>query len=46
MKIDLDKIKVKAIPIMQEAGVTHSAIFGSYATGSNTKNSDIDIFID
>ena len=46
MKTDLEEIKKKALPILKEAGVTRSSIFGSYARGENKKNSDIDILVD
>lgn len=46
MKSDIDVIKDKALPILREAGVTRSSVFGSYARGENKKNSDIDLLID
>lgn len=46
MKTDLEEIKRKAVPILKEAGVTRSSVFGSYARGENNKNSDIDLLID
>jgi len=42
----LDEIKNKAVPILKKAGVTRSAIFGSYVRGENIKGSDIDILVD
>jgi len=44
--VDIDKIKEKVLPVLKEAGVTRSAIFGSYALGENTKDSDVDILIE
>jgi len=38
--------KKKALPILKQAGVTRSAIFGSYARGENNQDSDVDILID
>ena len=35
----------KIIPILKNEGVAKAAIFGSYATGKQKKNSDIDIVI-
>lgn len=46
MKTDLDQIKKKALPILKQAGVIKSSIFGSYVRGEQTKNSDIDILIE
>ena len=39
----IERIKLKALPILKKYGVTKAGIFGSYATGKNKKNSDIDI---
>ncbi len=46
MKTDLEQIKAKAIPILRNAGVTRSALFGSYVRGESTSDSDIDILVD
>ena len=43
---NVDLIKQKAVPILKEAGVTRSALFGSYVQGNNTKESDIDLLVD
>lgn len=44
--IEIDQIKETVLPILKEAGVTRSAIFGSYAAGENTEKSDVDILIE
>jgi len=46
MKAYLEDIKTKALPILKEAGVTRSSIFGSYVRGENRKKSDVDILVD
>lgn len=46
MKASLEEIKKKALPILKEAGVTRSSIFGSYVRGGAKKGSDIDILVD
>ncbi len=46
MTSNLDLIKQKAVPILKEAGVTRSSIFGSYVRGEERENSDIDILVD
>jgi len=46
MKTTLAYIKNKALPILKEAGVTRSALFGSYVRGDNKEDSDIDILVD
>ena len=43
---DIDQIKTKAIPVLKQAGVTRSALFGSYSRGEAKKDSDIDILIE
>lgn len=42
----IDEIKKKTIPIAQEYGVDSMSLFGSYARGDATENSDVDILID
>lgn len=46
MKITIDDIKTKALPVLKEAGVTRSSLFGSYIRGEQKENSDIDILVD
>lgn len=46
MRTSLDEIKKKAIPVLKEAGVLRSAIFGSYVRGEERENSDIDILVE
>jgi predicted nucleotidyltransferase len=42
----VDEIKTKIIPILKEAGVTHSSLFGSYVRNEETENSDVDILVE
>ena len=42
----LEQIKEKALPVLKNAGVTKSSLFGSYVRGEATENSDVDILID
>ncbi|OGY08901.1 MAG: hypothetical protein A2700_00195 [Candidatus Blackburnbacteria bacterium RIFCSPHIGHO2_01_FULL_44_64] len=42
----LDNIRNKALPILKRAGVTRSALFGSYVRGEAQPDSDIDILIE
>lgn len=35
MNVGIDQIKEKVLPILKEAGVTHSSLFGSYIRGEN-----------
>lgn len=46
MKANIEDIKKKALPILKEAGVTSSSIFGSYVYGKNKEDSDIDILVE
>ena len=43
---NLNEIKNKAVPVLKEAGVTRSSIFGSYVRGEERENSDIDMLVD
>lgn len=46
MKVTVDEIKNKVVPILKEAGVTRSSLFGSYVRGEETDKSDVDILVD
>ncbi|MDO8573806.1 MAG: nucleotidyltransferase domain-containing protein [Candidatus Daviesbacteria bacterium] len=46
MKVNLDQIKKRALPILKEEGATRAALFGSVVRGEATENSDIDILVD
>ena len=45
LKKGIEKMKLKILPILKKHGVVRAGIFGSYATGEQKKNSDIDILI-
>ncbi len=46
MSTQLSELIKKARPILKSAGVTRSAVFGSYARGEDEANSDIDILVE
>lgn len=46
MKANLKQIKDKALPVLKQAGVTRSSIFGSIVRGEAKKDSDIDILVE
>lgn len=46
MNDNINNIKQKAVPILKEAGVTRSSIFGSYVRGENRDDSDVDMLIE
>jgi len=43
---EIKKIKKKIIPILKKNKIKRAGIFGSYARGEQTKNSDVDILVD
>lgn len=46
MRVDISQIKQKALPILKEAGVTRSSLFGSVVRGEAGEDSDIDILVE
>ena len=46
MKIDINEIKRKIIPILESYQVKRAALFGSSVRGRMEKDSDIDILVD
>lgn len=38
-------IKKSIVPVLKTQGVTKAGIFGSFATGTEKKNSDVDILV-
>ena len=42
----IDEIKNKTAPIAKEFGVSRMSLFGSYARGEATDDSDVDLYID
>ncbi len=43
---NIQEIKDKAIPVLKLAGAKRAAIFGSYARGEASSDSDIDMLVD
>lgn len=46
MQVSIADIKQKAVPILKEAGVTRSSLFGSYVRGENREDSDLDMLVE
>ena len=46
MRKEIAEIKRKIVPVLKKNGVRKAGIFGSYARGEQTKNSDVDILIE
>lgn len=44
--MDIQKIKVKAMPVFKKEGIVKAAVFGSQATGGAKKTSDIDMLVE
>ena len=42
----IDEIKSKVVPVAKNYGISKLSLFGSYAKGEATDDSDIDFFID
>ena len=45
-KLTIDQIKEKVVPILKEAGIKRSSLFGSYVRGEQTEKSDIDLLVE
>lgn len=46
MKSKIEEIKKKVVPILKEAGVTRSSLFGSVVRGDARGDSDIDMLVE
>jgi predicted nucleotidyltransferase len=46
MKNDINKIKQKILPILQDYGIKRLALFGSCVRGEMGEGSDVDILVD
>jgi len=46
MNTNIEEIKNRAIPVLKEAGVIRSSLFGSYTRGEEKTDSDIDMLVE
>ncbi len=46
MTKEIKKIKTKILPVLKKRNIKKAGIFGSYATGEQKKNSDVDILVE
>ena len=46
MSQDIQQLKDKIIPVLKDANVIHSAVFGSVARGEATSDSDVDLLVE
>lgn len=44
--MSIDQIKTQILPVLKEAGVLRSSLFGSYVRGEAAESSDIDILVE
>jgi predicted nucleotidyltransferase len=44
--MNIQTIKTKATPILENEGIIKAAVFGSYATGEAKKSSDVDLLVE
>jgi len=45
-KDEIEKLKPKIVKVLKRNGVKRAGIFGSYARGEQTENSDVDILVE
>ncbi|MBU1299582.1 MAG: nucleotidyltransferase family protein [Bacteroidetes bacterium] len=46
MKVNIEEIKQKILPILQRYGVKRVGLFGSYVHGESREDSDVDILVE
>jgi uncharacterized protein len=46
MNVTIEQVKKRILPLLKEAGVLRSSLFGSFIRGEQTEESDIDILIE
>jgi len=46
VRISLEEIKQRGIPVLKRHDVVHAAIFGSFARGEPEEDSDLDILVE
>ena len=44
--MNIQTIKTKATPVLENQGVIKAAVFGSHATGEAKQNSDVDLLVE
>ena len=44
--MNIQTIKTKATPVLENEGVVKAAVFGSHATGEAKQNSDVDLLVE
>ena len=44
--MNIQTIRIKVTPVLENEGVIRAAVFGSYATGEARQNSDVDLLVE
>lgn len=44
--LNIETIKAKAVPILKNYGVNRAYLFGSFARGEQTEDSDVDLLVE
>ncbi|MBN2380841.1 nucleotidyltransferase family protein [candidate division WOR-3 bacterium] len=44
--MSIDELKKKILPVLKRYGIRKAAVFGSFARGEDTENSDIDLLVE
>lgn len=44
--MNIQTIRTKVTPVLENEGVTKAAVFGSHATGEARQNSDVDLLVE
>lgn len=46
VKMDLEEVKAKLVPVLRRSGVKRAAIFGSFVRGEQEEGSDLDVLVE
>lgn len=46
MKMELEEVKARLVPVLRRSGVKRAAIFGSFVRGEQEEGSDLDVLIE
>ena len=46
MKMELEEVKAKLVPVLRRSGVKRAAIFGSFVRGEQEEGSDLDVLVE
>jgi predicted nucleotidyltransferase len=46
VKMELEEVKAKLVPVLRRSGVKRAAIFGSFVRGEQEEGSDLDVLVE